>query len=73
MERQKAWVWFKGGLNGGVWIPGFIASTDKKGGVFIEKVDFISCRVPEWRVRFEKPEDEKEGPEIPINPTWKYI
>ena len=73
MERQKAWVWFKGGLKGGEWISGFIASTDKKEGILIEKVDFVSCRVPEWRVRFDKPEDEKKGPKIPVDPIWKYI
>ena len=73
MERQKAWVWFKGGITGGAWVPGFTASSCEEEGLLIEKSDFVSCRVPDWRVRFEEPENEKEGPEIPANPTWKYI
>ncbi|WP_320667310.1 hypothetical protein [Prochlorococcus sp. MIT 1307] len=74
MEKKKAWVWFKGGLNGGSWVSGFIASNDDlQPGVLIEKADFVSCRVPEWRVSFDQPEHKKKSPEIPNNPTWKYI
>jgi len=73
MERQKAWVWFKGGITGGSWVPGFIASSGKEEGLLIEKTDFVSCRVPEWRVRFDEPENDKKGPDIPANPIWKYI
>ena len=29
--RTKVWVWFKGGLNGGEWRGGFVASTTEKG------------------------------------------
>jgi len=71
--KKKAWVWFKGGLKGGTWVSGFIASSDEKEGILIEKTDFVSCRVPEWRVRFDQPEFEKQSPEIPKDPTWKYL
>ncbi len=73
MEQKKAWVWFKGGLNGGSWVSGFMASSDKEMGILIERTDFIKCRVPEWRVRFDEPEQESKGPKIPKNPIWKYI
>ena len=73
MERKKAWIWFKGGLSGGKWVPGFIASSDKENGLVIEHRDFVTCRVPEWRVRFDEPLDVKEEPDIPKDPTWKYI
>ena len=73
MERQKAWVWFKGGLSGGKWVPGFIASTDSEVGILIERTDFVTCRDPEWRVRSNEPTNEQEKPKIPENPTWKYI
>ncbi len=73
MKRKKAWVWFKGGLSGGKWVAGFLASEDNGIGLLIEKADFISCRVPEWRVRFDEPVNEKESPKIPEDPTWKYI
>ncbi len=73
MEKKKVWVWFKGGQTGGVWVSGFIATNDEKEGLLIERTDFVSCRVPEWRVRFEEPEDEKVAPQIPKNPTWKYL
>ncbi len=72
MERKKAWVWFKGGLNGGSWISGFMASEHEDGGLIIEKPDFITCRVPHWRVSFEAPNDDHSEPKIPPNPTWKY-
>ena len=73
MDRKKAWVWFNGGQRGGTWVAGFLASNDQEEGVLIERSDFVSCRVPEWRVRYEEPRDEKEEPQIPLNPTWKYI
>ncbi len=72
MEKRKAWVWFKGGQAGGSWISGFVAKAHEKEGVIIERSDFISCRVPDWRVRYEKPMNEKEGPQIPKNTFWKY-
>ena len=72
MERKKAWVWFKGGLTGGEWVSGFKAVSDEREGLLIERTDFVSCRVPEWRVRFTEPEDPKAKPQIPENPTWKY-
>jgi len=73
MEDEKAWVWFKGSLKGGYWAGGFIATQSNDGGYIIEKPDFVKCRVPEWRVTFLKPENEKEGPHIPEDPTWKYF
>jgi len=73
MDRQKAWVWFKGGLTGGKWVSDFIATRDEEEGVIIERPDFVRCRVPEWRVRFKEPEEEGKGPQIPSNPKWKYL
>ena len=73
MEKKKAWVWFKGGKSGGSWIAGFLASYHKEEeGVTIERSDFVSCRVPDWRIRYDEPRNEKEGPQIPKNPIWKY-
>ena len=57
MERQKAWVWFKGGLTGGEWIAGFLATRDEKEGFLIERADFVKCKDPEWRVLFTEPAD----------------
>ncbi len=71
-EKRKAWIWFKGGLNGGSWVSGFLASTSKEGGFLIERSDFVNCRVPEWRISFEEPKDETKGPEIPLNGIWKF-
>ena len=73
MKKEKAWVWFKGGLKGGSWVAGFLASTTEEEGILVERSDFISCRLPEWRVRFSPPEDERKGPSIPKNARWKYI
>ena len=41
MERKKAWVWFKGGLKGGFWEGGFLASKCEKDGIIIE--NFGGC------------------------------
>jgi len=71
MEKKKAWIWFKRGESG-TWMAGFIASTDNQEGVIIERADFVKCRVPKWRVIYDEPKNEKQGPEIPQNSTWKY-
>ena len=72
MKKEKAWVWFKGGLKGGSWIGGFIASSSEEGGIVIEHSDFRTCRVPSWRVIFKEPEDKSKGPSMPEGSNWKY-
>ncbi len=72
MKKEKVWVWFKGGLQGGKWIDGFIASSTEEGGYIIEKPDFVSCIVPEWRIKLKEPSDKEIGPTIPKNATWKH-
>ncbi len=72
MDKKKAWVWFKGGLKGGSWTSGFMASKKNDEGILIERADFISCRVPEWRVRFDEPINKEESPKIPKGAVWKY-
>ena len=72
MKKEKVWVWFKGGLNGGEWVDGFVASSSEEGGFLIEKSDFVSCRVPEWRIKLGEPENKEIGPTIPKDATWKY-
>ncbi|WP_413296233.1 hypothetical protein [Synechococcus sp. MIT S9452] len=57
--RTKVWVWFKGGLNGGEWRGGFVASTTEK-GVLCQHGDFKDCVVPEWRISREEPTDLKK-------------
>ncbi len=73
MKHEKAWVWFKGGIKGGSWVEGFLASSCDEGGVIIERSDFVTCRVPEWRVSFQEIKDKKIPPEIPNDCIWKYI
>ncbi len=73
MEKKKAWVWFKGGLKGGSWVSGFIASKTNEDGILIERTDFVTCRVPEWRVKFDEPFNKKESPQIPQDAIWKYF
>ncbi len=73
MEKKKAWVWFKGGIKGGQWVGGFMASNFiEEKGFLIEKSDYVSCIVPEWRISFEQPSSESQGPSIPKDATWKY-
>ena len=72
-EKKKAWVWFKGGIQGGYWKGGFLALASDKGGMVIEKPDFVTCRVPEWRVIFSEPKEVNKGPNIPQEATWKFI
>ena len=72
MNREKAWIWFKGGLKGGSWEGGFIASKSEEGGYIIEKSDFVKCRLPEWRVSLKEPENKENPPDIPKDALWKY-
>ncbi len=72
MNKEKVWVWFKGGSEGGFWQGGFLASKATESGVIIEKADFVSCRVPEWRVSFSEPNNLGQGPQIPKDAIWKY-
>ena len=71
--KEKAWVWFKGGLNGGSWVADFVASEEQEGVFTIERPDYKTCKVPSWRISFEEPKNLKEGPTIPNNAKWKYI
>ena len=50
-----------------------LASTTEEEGILIERPDFVSCRLPKWRVRLNPPEDETKGPRIPKDAKWKYI
>ena len=72
MDRVKVWGWFKGGLEGGYWMGGFLASKSLEGGFIIEKQDFVSCRVPDWRISLTEPKDLKVSPNIPEDALWKY-
>ncbi len=72
MKKEKGWVWFKGDEKGGYWVSGFICSTSEEGGILIERPDFVSCRVPAWRINLSEPIDKNSGPEIPEDAIWKY-
>ena len=73
MDKESVWVWFKGGEKGGFWMGGFKASKSPEGGIKIERPDFISCRVPEWRISTTEPSSKNKGPEIPIGAKWKLV
>ncbi len=74
MKKHKAWVWFKGGLDGGSWVGGFMASeVEGEDETFlIERADFITCKVPNWRITLIEPKDQKSPPLIPNEAKWKY-
>jgi len=72
MEKEKAWVWFKGGVSGGFWQGGFKATKSTDEGVLIEHADFKNCRVPEWRICLSEPTNKKAGPKIPEGAIWIY-
>ena len=72
MNKQKCWVWFKSGITEpGHWHGGFVASSSEQGGLLIERSDYVTCRVPEWRVCTTEPEDPEVGPKIPEDAAWK--
>ena len=71
MKREKAWVWFKGGINGGEWKAGFLASSCEESCLLIESSTYKSCKLPKWRVTFQEPLDINKGPEIPAGEDWK--
>ena len=41
------------------------------GGVRIEHHDYVTCRVPEWRVVFSEPADFLSPPSVPDDADWK--
>lgn len=72
--NARCWVWFKGGLNEDPhWHSGWYGAPSVLGGVRIEHSDYVPCRCPEWRVRFEEPSDPKRAPEIPDGAEWKLF
>lgn len=72
MNREKAWIWFKGGIEGGSWIGGFYATKTHEDGYIVERSDFKKCRLPDWRVKLKEPEDKNIEPIIPEKAIWKY-
>ena len=69
---EKCWVWFRGGLNEtGSWKGGWRGGASPLGVIRIEHFNFVACRVPEWRLAWEEPEDLNAPPEIPEGAAWK--
>ena len=74
MQKENCWVWFKGALKeGGSWKGGFTCKTDQEPGVIIESPSYVTCRVPEWRIRKQEPKNMFEPPDIPVSSPWKLI
>ena len=74
MRKERCWVWFKGGLNDhGHWVGGFVATSSEAGGVLIQHGDYKDCRVPEWRISTDEPDDLAVAPLIPADAVWKLI
>ena len=72
--KTKCWIWFRNGLNqSGYWAAGWMGTPSALGGVRIEHFEYVACRVPEWRVRWEEPQDLAAPPEIPDNTQWKLF
>tara|TARA_Y100001968_G_C19451722_1_gene769144 strand:- start:6027 stop:6251 length:225 start_codon:yes stop_codon:yes gene_type:complete len=70
--KSKAWVWFKGGIDGGEWIPGFTVSETAEDKFLIESNTYKKCTIPGWRIIYNEPENKHEGPIIPEGSIWKY-
>lgn len=72
--KTKCWIWFRNSLNqSGSWAAGWMGTPSALGGVRIEHFEYVACRVPEWRVRWEEPQDLAAPPEIPDNTQWKLF
>tara|TARA_Y100001968_G_scaffold300215_1_gene311451 strand:+ start:111 stop:338 length:228 start_codon:yes stop_codon:yes gene_type:complete len=72
MLKENCWVWFKGSDGKkGSWKPGFRATKDANTGILIENPSYVSCRVPEWRVKTTEPLDPHSPPEVPEGSFWK--
>ncbi len=52
---------------------GWYGCPARLGGVRIENLDDVPCRVPELRVAWKEPKDMKVGPEIPEIAQWKLF
>ena len=72
--KNKCWVWFRNGLGQeGAWNSGWMGASSPRGGIRIEHYDYVPCRVPGWRIRWEQPEDLSAPPEIPEGAQWKLF
>ena len=72
MNKKPCWVWFKDGIDSkGHWEGGFTFTEDEEEGILIENHNYVSCRVPVWRISTTEPSDRYCPPEIPNNPNWK--
>jgi len=58
---------------GDYWQAGYMASTSEAGGLLIHLLEFVDCRVPEWRVTTEDPTDMKKAPAIPDQAVWRLF
>ena len=38
-----------------------------------DALDYVDCRVPEWRISTTEPVDLEQGPEIPANAEWRLF
>ncbi|WP_353291841.1 hypothetical protein [Synechococcus sp. M16CYN] len=74
-SKLKCWVWLKGSSRQDCarWESGWVGIPSDLGGIRIEHPDYVSCRVPDWRVSWEEPADLKVAPKIPDDTQWKLI
>ncbi|MGB1622195.1 MAG: hypothetical protein ACPHAS_05950 [Synechococcus sp.] len=50
-----------------------MGSPSDLGGIRIEHFEYVPCRVPEWRVSWDEPDDLTAPPQIPSDAQWKLF
>ena len=71
MTKEKCWVWFKEDEeNKGCWKSGFLCTQINNRETLIESVNYTTCKIENWRISHEEPEDFSIPPEKPIEGKW---
>ena len=67
-------VWFRNGLGDDFcWVPAFYGAPSTLEGIRIERIDYVPCRNPDWRVVFEEPKDMSAATKISEDAKWRLF
>ena len=73
--RERCWVWFRNNplqTGDACWKSGWYGCKSPLGGIYVEHPDYVSARLPDWRVTFVEPDDMKKSPAVEDGP-WKLF
>ena len=75
ISRDRCWIWLKNNplKDEAAWMGGWIASVSPLGGLLVEHPNYVTARVPDWRVSFKEPSDISQAPDMPPDAQWRLF